>query len=574
MTTPPVTTPPTPVPGTVYSGQSRPVSGATLALYAVGTAGYGAGAQSLMTGSVTSDSNGHFDLAGAYDCSSSTAKVYLVATGGDAGAGANSAIGLMSALGDCGSIGSSTIVLNEITTISSVYALSQFMAPGSAVVGSTSTNAVGIANGFRTAKNLYDGTTGQLRAITPAGNGTIPQSKVNSLANILASCIKSAGGSVACSQLFQAATLGGTAPHNTVAAILNIALQPGLNLHSFTLSGPYQPSLAGQPNDWTLSVEYTGGGLNFGQLIAADAGGNIWVPNAISPGTLSEFSPAGEPLSGSSGFTGGGLSYPQAVAVDQAGSVWAVNVGNNAVSKHSASGVAVSGSGYTTSGLNLPYALALDRDGNVFTANGNNTVTKLNASGAAVGQFQQGGLDFPYALSIDSSQNVWVANYGYSNDVSKFSNSGTASSSTGFTGGGISGAVGIALDAQGNAWVASFDRAVVSKFAQDGSAVSGSGYNIPAGGASIVVDGDNTVWTANMDGSISHLSSNGAAISPSTGYISNGATAEVGIAIDLSGNVWTSDNYVNSVFEYIGAAAPTVVPLQVALKNNLIGKRP
>ncbi len=133
-------------------------------------------------------------------------------------------------------------MLNEITTLSSVYALSQFMAPGSATVGSTSTNAVGIANGFRTAKNLYDGTTGHLRATTPSGNGTIPQSKVNSLANILASCIESAGGSVACSQLFQVATLGGTAPHNTLAAILNIALQPGLNLHSLTLSGPYQPS--------------------------------------------------------------------------------------------------------------------------------------------------------------------------------------------------------------------------------------------------------------------------------------------------------------------------------------------
>ena len=527
-----------------------------------------------MTGSVTSDSNGHFDLGGAYQCSSSTAKVYLVATGGDAGAGANSSIALMSALGDCGTIGSSTIVLNEITTLSSVYALSQFMAPGSATVGSTSTNAVGIANGFRTAKNLYDGTTGQLRATTPAGNGTIPQSKVNSLANLLASCIESAGGSVACSRLFQATTVGGTAPHDTLAAILNIAQQPGLDLHTLTLSGPYQPSLAGQPNDWTLSVEYTGGGLNFGQLIAADAGGNIWVPNAINPGTLSKFSPVGEPISGSSGFTGGGLSYPQGVAVDQGGNVWAVNVGNNTVSKHNGSGVAVSSAGYTASGLNLPYALALDSNGNVFTANGNNTVTKLSASGTAVGQFQQGGLDFPYALAVDSPQNVWVANYGYSNNVSKFSNSGTAASSTGFTGGGVNGAVGIALDAQGNAWVASFDKPVVSKFGQDGSPLSGSGYSIPAGGASIVVDGDNTVWTANMDGSISHLSSTGAAISPSTGYISNGATAEVGIAIDLSGNVWTSDNYVNSVFEYIGAAAPTVVPLQVALKNNLIGKRP
>ena len=92
--------------------------------------------------------------------------------------------------------------------------------------------------------------------------------------------------------------------------------------------------------------------------------------------------------------------------------------------------------------------------------------------------------------------------------------------------------------------------------------------------ASIAVDGSNTIWTANADGSISHLSNTGAAISPATGYIASGATAEVGIAIDGSGNVWTSDNYVNSIFEYIGAASPVAVPLQAAVKNNLLGKRP
>jgi len=262
------------------------------------------------------------------------------------------------------------------------------------------------------------------------------------------------------------------------------------------------------------------------------------------------------------------------VAIDQAGNVWAANEGNDSVSKCSSSGAPLSGSGYTATGLKAPYALTLDGNGNVFTVNGNNTMTKLSSSGVEAGQFQQGALDFPYAVAVDRSQNVWVANYGYSNAVSKLSNGGTPAAANGYTGGGVSGAVGIAIDAGGNAWVASFDHAVLSKLSAAGSPLSGSGYTLPAGAASILVDGDNTVWTANSDGSISRFSNTGTAITPPTGFVSDGATAEVGIAIDLSGNVWTSDNYVNSLFEYIGAAAPTMVPLQVAVKNNLLGKRP
>jgi len=51
-------------------------------------------------------------------------------------------------------------------------------------------------------------------------------------------------------------------------------------------------------------------------------------------------------------------------------------------------------------------------------------------------------------------------------------------------------------------------------------------------------------------------------------------TPVLGIALDASGNVWTTDNYVNSIFEYVGAATPTTVPLQQAVKNNALGKRP
>jgi hypothetical protein len=561
--------------GNVYGGQT-PLSAANVFLYAAGTSGYGAGATSLLsgTGAVTTNSSGAFSIAGAYTCPSASTQVYAVAVGGDSGGGANSSAVLMSALGNCGDVGSKHIVLNEATTVASVYALAQFMTPGSTAVGTSSTNQSGLVNAFRTVTNLYDGETGQTRTKTPAGNGTVPTSTINSLANVLAACVDSPGGSAACTKLFQATTVGGTAPRDTLAAMLNVALNPGMNLKSLTLSGPFTPALAGAPNDWTLSLEYTGGGLNQGQLIAADGAGNIWVPNAVDPGTLSEFSTVGEPLSGNAGFPGGGLSYPQAVAVDLQGNVWTANVGNNTVSKHTSGGSPLSGTGFTGSGLKEPYALAIDGNGNVFTTNGNDTVTKLSASGVGVAQFQQGGLDFPYAVAVDSSQNVWVSNYGVTNSVSKFSNTGTAAASSGFTGGGLSGAVGVAIDANGNAWVANFDNAVVSKLDSSGAPLSGSGYAVPADVASIAVDGNNTVWTANTDGSISHLSNTGAAISPATGYISNGATAEVGIAIDASGNVWTTDNYVNSIFEYVGAASPAAVPLQAAVKNKQLGKRP
>jgi streptogramin lyase len=481
----------------------------------------------------------------------------------------------MSALGSCGNLGAAQFVLNEVTTVASAYALAQFMTTGSTAVGTSSTNLSSLTNAFRTVTNLYDSETGQTRTKTPAGNGTVPTTTINALANVLAACVDSAGGSAACSKLFQVTTVGGTAPRDTLASILNVARNPGMNLGSLTLSGPHSPTLAGAPNDWTLSVEYTGGGLNQGQLIAVDGAGNVWVPNAIDPGTLSEFSALGEPLSGNSGFTGGGLSCPQAVAVDQLGNVWAANWCNNTVSKHSSGGTALSGSGFMSSGTQEPSALAIDGNGNVFTANAkNDTVTKFNASGNAVAQFQQGGLDFPYSVAVDNSQNVWIANNGNSNSVSKFSNTGTAASPTGITGGGLKGAVGVAIDANGNAWVANFDDAMVSKIDSSGAPLSGAGYAVPADVAWIAVDGNNTIWTANTDGSISHLANTGAAISPATGYISNGATGAVGLAVDGSGNVWTTDNSVNSLFEYIGAATPVAVPLQAAVKNNMLGKRP
>jgi ligand-binding sensor domain-containing protein len=49
------------------------------------------------------------------------------------------------------------------------------------------------------------------------------------------------------------------------------------------------------------------------------------------------------------------------------------------------------------------------------------------------------------------------------------------------------------------------------------------------------------------------------------------------LAIDPSGNVWVTDynnGSGNSLTEFIGAAAPVVTPVSVAVKNGQLGSRP
>jgi hypothetical protein len=56
--------------GSVHGGQ-QPITNATIGLYAVGTAGYGSAAASLLTAGVTSGAGGSFSVTGDYTCPSS-----------------------------------------------------------------------------------------------------------------------------------------------------------------------------------------------------------------------------------------------------------------------------------------------------------------------------------------------------------------------------------------------------------------------------------------------------------------------------------------------------------------------
>ena len=101
------------------------------------------------------------------------------------------------------------VVVNEVSTVAAAYAMAGF-ATDALHVGSSGTALaqMGIANAFANAANLETIGTGVALATTPAGNGTVPQAEINTLANILAACVNSNGTGSACSTLFANAEIG------------------------------------------------------------------------------------------------------------------------------------------------------------------------------------------------------------------------------------------------------------------------------------------------------------------------------------------------------------------------------
>ncbi len=489
-------------------------------LWQVGTAGYRNGATALGN-SVTSDANGNFSLAGQFTCpttgNGNNTLVYITATGGNAGGGTNSQLLMMSALGTCGSLTSSTfITINEVTTVASVYALAQFMSPAG-VIGSPGYSTTGLINAFATVNNLVNIGTGAANTVTPAGNGVVPSAEIYTLANIIASCVNSTSvgtsPSANCSALFAATTptgtgsAGSTAPTTTLAAALNIAMYPwyngGATSTLFPLGAPNPPfgnALTTAPNDWTMALSFSGGGSSV-RSVAVDSSGSVWTANYASGagglGSVSKLGTLGNPLSGSP-FTGNVVG-PYAVAIDTGGNAWVVNYDANQLIGFSNSGNTLGQFQYPET--NAPNALAIDGNNNIWIANsGGNTVSETNAGnpGGSV-SLSGGGISNPYAVAIDSGHNGWITDRSAS-AVSEFNQSDTAVSGTnGYTGSGLNFPIGIAMDSGGNAWIVNSGASTLSKFNAAGGSVGG--FTIGGSGiaSAVAVDGSGTGVRARAD---------------------------------------------------------------------------
>ena len=413
-----VITHPAAIQGKVHGGE-QPIVGAQVYLYAAGTTGtsstgYGANAVSLLNapGYVTTGSDCSFTLTDDYDlsaCQSAQDLVYVVAVGGSSGGtGSNPATVLMSALGNCENLSASTfIVVNEVTTVASVYALQQFMntAADNYNVGTSSTNLTGLENAFLTVTNLVNSSTGTALAAT--ANGTVPQAEIDSLANIIAACVNSVGGSSVCTNLFSNATPpSGTEPADTLHAMLDIAQNPGNNVMALYETPPPQvpfaPALTSQPNDWTLAIEYIGGGLDYALSLAIDASGNIWAVNHDGLSPLSEFNTLGVSLRGSNGITSNVPSEPIVLAIDPSGNLWLNNEADTSLTEFSSSGSYLSTTTWDCAGGD---GIAVDSSGDVYGAN-EGPVCKYAADGTASSFTPQCGSGV--AVAVDGAGNVWV----------------------------------------------------------------------------------------------------------------------------------------------------------------------
>jgi ligand-binding sensor domain-containing protein len=569
--------------GKVMSG-SQPVSGATVQLYAAGSTGYGSAGTALLTNALTTNSAGGFTVPAGYTCPSASTQVYLIARGGNpagSGAGNNSSLGLMSAIGSCGGIVSgAAVVVNEVTTVGSVAALAAFYANGGNV-GASSTNAAGLANAFGTAGQLVNLATGTSPGTSLPTGLSVPAAKINTLADILNSCTSTTGGAPCASLLTAAAVAGGSTPNDTLDATYNILRNPTNNVRGLNALLPtvqaFTPVVASAVPEWTLVATWSGGGMNLPTAMALDSNGNAWVASYFS--VLTELPPLGtsgavQQIASASSV----LMESYGLTVDGNNNIWVaneqssntINGGNGNVVKFSNTGQVLSGAGgYSAGGVYFPQGLAADTTGNVWVVDyGNSMISLLSPSGSSLNgttAWGSGQLALPVAVAVDASHNAWVANQS-SSTITRISADGSKVTQIGC----CNGASGLAVDQGGNVWVANYFGSSISEISSSGAVLlngqTGGGVDHPQG---MAIDGAGRVWVGNFHaGTLSEFSSSNSAapgtpLSPATGF---GTDAQLGtpfaIAIDQSGNLWvTNSNGANTVTVFIGLASPVKTPL-------------
>jgi hypothetical protein len=612
-----------PLTGVVRSGTAG-IDGAHVYLFAAGTSGYGGASVPLLSAAntgladavgpyVVTASDGSFTLTGDYSCTSGQ-QLYLYALGGDSGYGPNPSAGLLAALGPCPTA-ATTVTVNEVTTIAAAYAFAGFATDATHVSSSgTALAQVGVANAFANAGNLATLATGVALATTPAGNGTVPQQQINTLANLLAGCVNSAGSSSAgCSGLFADALANGTsgaAPTDTATAAINIAHNPGTNVKALyalasstsvfspVLSYPYY-------KDLTIVLQFTGGGLTYypgccsganGQAsdLAMDGLGNVWVWEGNQFG---RFSSLGAATTSSQVSNSGTVVLGRSIAVDPSNNVWVVS--SDAIYEVSNSGTLISPlTGYATVGTgNSSQAytgLAIDGTGNAWATQVSGNVTEVSNGGTLLspsGGYVTGGTStggkgyLSPSPVIDGGGNVLLSNVTTaSGQFVKLSNSGAVLPSTGDLGCGTG---VIAIDSAQRVWGAS-QTSTVCGTTSVGTEASYSAGIQGAWLSDVAVDGAGNVWSPSRYNTVTlyyygvaEFASSGNLLSPPdvNGGIGDGGFGSDRLylgshaVIDGSGNVWVT-NYANALDEIVGVAVPVVTPLSVGVKNNTLGTRP
>lgn len=618
--------------GSAFGGQQL-LTHAKVYLYAAGSTGYGSASTSLLNktlaavstdaagnGYVVTDSSGSFSITSDWSCVSPSDTLYLLVTGGNPGLAAgtdNSAIALMAMLGTCSNVNGTTFaVVNEITTVVAATTMQQFAVDGTHIGSGAYTT--GVVMGIPMANAIAPVQVGLAGTGFPGGIGRVPQTKLNTFANVIAACVNTASpASAQCTTLFAAAKPpSGAQPADTFVAALDMAKYPVNNVAAlFALSTPtpaFQPALTAAPSDWLIGVTYGLGSIALPGALAIEAD-TVMVSNRASDkvpaGTDSvlQFSSIGLPSLQNQyllSFTAGGtVNKPKEIAIfnqgfflaNTPGSVISYHFLDYGVSRYNGGEFAV-----TIGGLSSPTGL-LALDSSLLVSNsGNGTIAivdekhdVLSTTLAPPGFIGPGGIS-----GCNKNGYFFTAGKG-SNSVVAVDKTGTIVSGpgAGITGGGINAPTSVACDNHGRVFVSNSSPAqgvsTISAFSSvDGSAIPG-GSNYGAGTAGrqtmAAVDGYDTLWSASCGprcvggtsvDNILHMSATGVVLSPAGGFTHPDLDAPSSIAIDDAGNLWIANtagegsSTAGTVTALLGVAGPVKTPFTQTTLNGLLGTLP
>ena len=435
-------------------------------------------------------SDGRFEL-GSDETPSADVSLYLVAKGGVAtvnkGSSDNPAIALLTVLGNTPP---DKVVINEMTTVASVWTNAQFL-EGTAIKG----HALGLRIAARNVANFVDLSTGGYGVMIQDGfNSTQTPTMANfaTLSSVLAGCTTRVKAD-ACDSLFAAATgRDGKAPTDTLGAALSIAHNAGFKpervfalLDAFypvrqgkhLRATPFMPYLNFAPSAWVLPLKFSGGGNAGGAKVMFDSEGNAWSGDNfivgwqghddLWPGNLSKFAPNGRPLSPmTTGFTGGGLLGPGfGTAIDANDRVWVTNTSGQTISLFDKTGKPLSPpEGYNFGGkistmqgiIVTPsgdvWAVDFGDDKVVYMPKGDPTKVKFycQSTDGKPNKDSPCKLNGPFHLAIDQQDRIWITN-AIGDTVTRFPASDPSKVEVFPTGGGSG--KGMAIDSKGNAWI-------------------------------------------------------------------------------------------------------------------------
>jgi streptogramin lyase len=459
-----------------------PVFKSNIVLYAAGES------DPVVLAQAVSDDQGTFSLS----YSDQPDKIlYVIATGGIAQAnpkgGMNSAIRLLAILG---SAPSKNIIVNEFSTVASVWTSAQFL-KGDTLSGKKLGLKIASGNVFHFA-NLETGSWGV--TITDAINSDQTPTLANftTLADLLSGAITQVKSNSTIRFLQSCTSPTGVVPTNTLQALESVSRYPWFHpetlfsllnefypvaKNKFLRPTPFLPYLSYSPSAWVLPLHFAGGGINAAAKIMFDSEGNAWIPANFIPGSqtrsslwngnLTKFSPNGLPLSPAiTGFSGGGLMGPGfGLCVDAKDQVWVTSFGSSTISLFDKNGKALS----PPEGYNFGGKLGR-MQGIIATPNGD--IWAVDATGSKVVHFPQGDpakgelllvnpdpskpeknpykLLAPFMLAVDQQNRIWIANAG-GDWVTRFDASNPTkveSFKSGYSGSGL------AIDGLGNVWIA------------------------------------------------------------------------------------------------------------------------